>query len=243
MGDISKDLEPVKDIKKKLVDILKAEIDGKGIQEVDADEAGKVVDMIKDLAETEKACYAAKKDCYEAAYYKSVICAMEEWDDSDNEEIPDIAEEILRMGYPRGRGSNGGSNRSGSSYSSNGGSGNRSRNSMGRFTSNSGSSGSGSSYSGGRSGYRPSMMPDPADYRMWELGGAPSRGNYDDYMEARRNYTETRSQSDKSQMDKAAERHVRESVESIKDIWGDADPEMRRKIKSDLSKLVNNLDV
>ena len=42
-----------------------------GIENVDTHEMGMVVDMIKDLAEAEKACY-------EAEYYASVVDAMEE---------------------------------------------------------------------------------------------------------------------------------------------------------------------
>lgn len=60
------------DIKKKLLDEFDAEIERAGsIRNISTDEAGKVVDMIKDLAE-------AEEKCWKACYYKTVVEAMEE---------------------------------------------------------------------------------------------------------------------------------------------------------------------
>lgn len=47
---------------------------GRGMEAVDADELGKLVDMVKDMAE-------AKKYCLESKYYESVTKAMEEGED------------------------------------------------------------------------------------------------------------------------------------------------------------------
>lgn len=58
------------DMKCKLIDALKTQLSG-GVGNVDAEEAGEVVDMIKDFAQTDY--YEAK-----AHYYRSVEKAMEE---------------------------------------------------------------------------------------------------------------------------------------------------------------------
>jgi len=81
------ELEPIKDMCKKLEEVVKHEL-GKGIENVDAKELGEVVDMIKDL-------YEAKEKIVKACYYKGVLEAMEEHDFEDEDEI----EEEGRRGY------------------------------------------------------------------------------------------------------------------------------------------------
>lgn len=63
-------IKDLKETKEKLVDALKSKM-SMGIENVDAQEAGEVTDMIKDLAE-------AEKECWEAAYYESIVKAMKE---------------------------------------------------------------------------------------------------------------------------------------------------------------------
>lgn len=55
-----------------LVDAQKSEL-AKGVDSADTEESGKVIDMIKDLAQ-------AQKYCWEACYYKTLIEAMEDAD-------------------------------------------------------------------------------------------------------------------------------------------------------------------
>lgn len=55
---------------------IKREFD-MGIQNVDTDEMGKVVDMYKDLM-------SAKKNYYEAKYYESIVDAMEEYEEDES---------------------------------------------------------------------------------------------------------------------------------------------------------------
>lgn len=62
-------MREVADMKASLITLLKSQLSN--IETANTDEVYKVVDIIKDLAETEKYCY-------EACYYKSVIDAMEE---------------------------------------------------------------------------------------------------------------------------------------------------------------------
>ena len=62
-------LKDIVDIKHDLVEAVKAEM-AQGIEQVDTEEMGEVVDMIKDLA-------SAEKSCMEAAYYELVCEAMQ----------------------------------------------------------------------------------------------------------------------------------------------------------------------
>lgn len=97
---LEEESKPIKKMCEKLMDSINHELD-KGIENVDTKELGEAIDMIKDL-------YEAKKEMYEACYYKQVMEAMEEHDFENEEEIMEEG----RKGY-RGR----------------------SRDSMGRFTS------------------------------------------------------------------------------------------------------------
>lgn len=72
------------DMKERLISCMKSEL-AKGLEQVDASEAGEVIDMIKDIAQCEK-------NCWEAEYYRTVVEAMEEDDDEDDEYE-------MRMGY------------------------------------------------------------------------------------------------------------------------------------------------
>lgn len=63
-------IKDLKETKEKLVDALKGNL-ATGIENVDTKEAGEVTDMIKDLAE-------AEKECWEAAYYESIVKAMKD---------------------------------------------------------------------------------------------------------------------------------------------------------------------
>ena len=92
--------EEIGAIKKDLIKIFDSEIHRKGVDDLDTKDCGEVVDMIKDLAEAEKACM-------EACYYETIVKAMEKADED--------GEEDEKMGYnarhyasgrfaPKGRG-------------------------------------------------------------------------------------------------------------------------------------------
>lgn len=231
-------LKPVKELKEKLLECIKAEISAKGVECVDTEEAGKVVDMIKDLAETEK-------DCMEALYYHKVTEAMLSYEEprygyNANRSastgrytsagrgsrggrmgfIPphemDWGDDYMdggmmpSMGYGDGRSSNNGSN-SGRGHSSDGQS----------------SSGSSGYYWPGHD-----MMED-TDRRYGDA--------YNKYKMTRRHYTESRSDADKKEMKRYAEDHLNDSISTIKDIWEDADPILKQKMKEDFTKLVNDM--
>lgn len=212
MHDLAEVMEKgkeIKELKEKLVECFKAEVSKKGLDCIDTEEAGEVIDMIKDLAETEKCCM-------EALYYQKVTEAM-------------LSYEEPRYGYNPNRSV-----------------------STGRYTSGGGR--------GGRMGFKPHepwMSEDPWDGGSYG-GGNSSMGywpgreamdhmdprygeEYNRYRMTRRHYTETKSAEDKKEMSEHAEKHLRDSIDTMKDIWGDAEPELKRKMKEDLTKLVNSM--
>lgn len=210
---IESKMEDLKQMKSTLMEHLKVELT-KNMTNLDTEEAGEVVDMIKDFAEVEKLCY-------EAEYYKTVIEAMEE-------------ESEDRYGYTRNR------------------------DSMGRFTS-----------SNGRKGYRPyvDQMPyiegylnDPnfeqnrsTDGRSGTYSGGVRRGfvesewddkggkAYNEYKNYRRYYTTSHSDSDKAEMEKYMKEHVKDTLDTMREIYHNAEPELKKKIKSDIAKLVDDM--
>lgn len=220
------------EMKKRLVEIVKSEF-SKGIEQIDAKEMGEVTDMIKDLAEAEKLCK-------EACYYDSIVDAMEEGSDdpynmrmgyrnrmmpykpykSEEPYIdaylydndPSNLDRRFRMGYRDSTSRDGRMNRS--------------RDSMGRYTSNSGSN---------RSGYD--------DGRDWDPDMDPHYSRaVNQYKSARRHYTESHSQVDKEEMNRHANEHIADTIQTIKEMWEDADPTLRKKMKADLTSLVGTMN-
>lgn len=217
LAEVMEKIKPIKELKEKLLECFKAEISAKGIECVDTEEAGKVVDMIKDLAKTEKSCM-------EALYYQKVTEAM-------------LSYEEPRYGYNANRSAT-----------------------TGRYT----SSGRGGR-SGGRMGFVPPMVPqpemdwgndcDPGFYEesnkkrgywpgrdMMDGNMDPRYGNaYNKYKMTRRHYTESRSEADKKEMHRHAEEHLNDTIATVKDIWEDADPLLKQKMKEDFTKLIGEM--
>lgn len=216
-----KKMEDLTEIKNKLIHWTKGQADNEGLfhnmQELQV--LGEVADIIKDIAE-------AEEKCWKACYYKEIVCAMDD-------ERSDMGGE--RMGYnPR-------------------------RYASGRYA----PSGRGHM---GYSPYMPAghmdgpymhMMDDPYMHDGYTPSSAGNRSQsgsrmgytddrtvyspYERYKDARRHYTETKDMGSKKEMDRHADEHVREATESIKEIWRDADPEMKTRLKSQMTKLVNEM--
>lgn len=93
-------VERIKETKDQILERMEQTINERGIDRVDVNEMGKLADIVKDLAEAEKACW-------EAEYYMSVTEAMDEYGYEDE------------MGYAQGGeggGSQGGGSQGGSGY-------------------------------------------------------------------------------------------------------------------------------
>ena len=79
------DIKNMHEMIEMLVGCTKAEFDKKGIEQIDAEEMGKVTDMIKDLAE--------------AQYYRTLVVAMEESEYGEDYDENGPIEEEHRRGY------------------------------------------------------------------------------------------------------------------------------------------------
>lgn len=66
---------------------------------------------------------------------------------------------------------------------------------------------------------------------------------YHEYLDSRKHYTETKSQADKEEMEMHANEHLMDMMTSVKEIFRSADPDMRKRFKSDLTKFVGELPV
>lgn len=208
------------DMKNKLVECLDAEL-LKGIDCADTEECGKVTDMIKDLAK-------AEKDCLEAEYYKKVIEAMDE----ESGEEDSLSE---RMGYNRNRSA-----------------------STGRYTSGRGSrrtrnqSGSTSTT---RMGYNDKYdLADPywddtqrmygeSMDRVRDLEDPRYGKAYNKWKMAKKHYHNTRSQHDREEMSENAKEHMNDTVMTLKEIWKEADPELRKEMKNHMDALAKEMNV
>lgn len=219
MHELREKLEKVEDLEEKLISWVSEEAD-KGKHSFDTKEAGEAIDMIKDLAE-------AKEKCWKACYYKSIVEAMEEWEE----------EEEGRAGYDAWR------------YPS-----------SGRYASKG---------HGVRYGYIPNPpyyfdWEKDHDDKMGYVKGSRHRnmprgrmgyiedgdGNmmysgkgeaYDRYMDSKRHYTETHSKKDKDEMDEHAKEHIAKATDTFREIWAEADTDLKRKMKQDLTSLVGEM--
>lgn len=204
-------IKPISDMKEKLICALEAEI-ATGLDRIDTNEMGEIVDMIKDLSE-------AERNCFEKGYYYTVIGAMEE-----GENTPRYGED--RMGYNNRRYAN-------SQYAPKG--------------------------HGHISGYNPLIRDFPyieENLRYGYMGlkkdGTDRYGYYDemrhgkayhDFQNARKYYTESHSDSDKRLMEQHANEHLADTVATLRDIWKDAEPDLRKRMKRDLEKLIEEMNV
>lgn len=132
-------------------------------------------------------------------------------------------------------GSSGGSGSSGytENYGYNGGGQGGGSSQGGNSSGSSGSGGRGGSggSSGGRMGY---SDQDMERYFHDERHGKP----YRDWQMSRRHYTETKSEGDKKEMSEHAKEHMSDMVMTVKEMWGDADPQLKEQMKKDLTALM-----
>lgn len=207
-------LNDISEIKTDLVEELKHELRCKGYEKMNAWEVGQVVDMIKDLAKTEK-------DCMEKCYYESVISAMHDHGFEDEFEV----EAEGRMGYDNRRYSNG------------------------RYAPK------GHGHYSPVHGYTPMNSRMPMTNRSQTGSMSRSRMGYPEYSDdrygnayrefdkSRRYYHETKDSNQKMIMNHHADEHLQEIGETVRDIWSEADLEQKKKIKSDMSKLLAEMTV
>lgn len=242
MDELEMKVKPLEDMKERLVECSKAEL-MRGVESVDTEEMGDAIDMVKDLSE-------AIKCCYEAHYFKAVIEAMQgrggytmnggtplngframpapmgdmvpqmlnvgRRDDYNigDSEWDQMTASMPWVGYRMGYN---GSSRSGNSSGGSGSSG--------------GNSGSGGMSGGGRSGYGRDVEWNP------RYGEA-----YNKFRESRKHYQFSRQMEDKKEMNEHMSEHVMDTIATIREMWQDADPELRKKMKSDFEMLLKEMN-
>ena len=89
--------------------------------------------------------------------------------------------------------------------------------------------------------YIDAYLRDP-DFEQNMRNGSENGRMYDEYTNAKRHYTETKSSTDKDMMDMYASKHLNKTIETVKEMWADADQPHRTKMKSELTALVNSLN-
>ena len=169
------------------------------------------VHVLKEYIEMIKCLAETEKECQEADYYEAVVQAMEETGMMESE----------RMGY------------------------NPNRNRMGQYSDGRAGDRNGDSGSNSRRGYSPDRMYSrmmPGDDRD-EWGDDDPRHSeaFNRFRKAKRYYTKSHSEEDKQRMKDASNEHMMETMATIREMWDDADPDLRARMKTDLTNLVANL--
>lgn len=184
-----KELNKVTEMKNTLICWAKNEI-AKGCETCCTEELGEVIDMIKDLTETEE-------KCVKTMYYMNINEAMDEYDDD-------------RYGY------------------------NSRRYASGQYA----------PAGKGHLGYiETPHMTMPHRSQSGNIRSGYYSQPFEDFRMAKRNYTQSGSESDKKRMHDHANEHIMNSVDSIREMWKDADPELKHRIKNDMSSLVNEMNM
>lgn len=227
----------------------------KGKEQVCIEEMGKAIDMVKDLAEAEKAVW-------EKCYFKAIAEEMEE-EEKERKEMG-----MSRAGYDRWRTSSGRFAPKGTGHETSMAvaTGRRGytpeddklpnpyyddprmwpfqpwyqamgydrdgRTGDGRGESRSDGRSSQSTGSTGRMGYTPDDRRN--DGRM-------SEDQRSQYYNARRGFHESGSQEDRMKMDSEAEKYLMESIDTMRDIFAQADPKMQQKMKNDIAGLFREM--
>lgn len=103
-----------------------------------------------------------------------------------------------------------------------------------------------------RAGYTPHKTSRKTRYReederLMDMLRRDSSGMYgrayEEYQGLRRYYTETHNPRYKTEMDAHASEHVGNTLTTIREIWKNADPELRQRMRGDFTALVNEMTV
>lgn len=214
-------IEKMCNIQDKLISVVEMEL-ANGCENVDTHELYEVVDIIKDLSE-------AKKYCLEAEYYESVVMAMASGEEEPTEQAgrsgynpmpkPYVSQEPYVENYMRNKPMMQRpmqERQNDLAYR------------MG-YSRNNSMSANGSVSNVGEQG----MQTDVGNGRYGKA--------YEDYQYARRYYNQTHSVEDKQAMTEHANEHISDTVNTMRNIWAEADPEMRKRMKTDIQGLLNEM--
>lgn len=214
--EMMSEMSDIKEIKKTLISWLKGEVnDGK--ERFDTSSCGDVSDIIKDMAETTKACY-------EALYYKTVVEAM------NSGERPSYGEDEV-YGYNHRHTKSGKFASTGKGHPVYG---------YRPFVDH-------EPYIDGylhdpnyehriRTLSMDPMGYNPSDIRHDMSNRSKHGETYDNYRRAMRNYHETRSQADKEEMDAHHMMYMEDTINNLCAMWKEADPMLKKKMKEDFGE-------
>ena len=171
------------------------------------------VHVLKEYIEMIKCLAETEKECQEADYYEAVVQAMENSDMGYD-----------RMGYtPR-------------------------RTKDGRYKSQPDRTRMSDGDMDDRRGYDPydgpymRMMPGD-DRETWGDDEDDQYGkSFNRFRKAKRHYTKTHSEEDKQRMKDASNKHMMETMATIREMWDDADPELRKRMKTDMTNLMASMN-
>lgn len=188
-----------------------------GLNNLDTHEAGQVADIIKDLSEAKKNLTDAEKNEWESCYYASIVKAMKDADERGDEEdrygyIPREASRMGKRGMQRDR--------------------------IKRWVRDPDTF-EDEMYE--RAGYTPGRKMSRGDRSSDNSSDERYGKPYREYIDSRRHYSESKSQADKDMMEMHANEHLMDVMGSIREIYKSADPDMRKRMKSDLTKLVGEM--
>lgn len=218
MGDIKEmeyKMKTLCESKDTMLGWIKNEI-AKGFDWSNADILRVLTDCVKDLA-------SAEKDCYESEYYKSVTKAMDEYEDyiKENDSMKGPSNAFI-SGYNHRHLANG------------------------QFA---------AAGKGIKMGYQPEWgnvnikadMYDPTQTHPVRMGydNRPEHSRhgekYDMYHEARRHYTESHDMKHKEEADQRGMEYVRDGLSTFFEIFEDADPTLKRQLRSEILAAAENM--
>lgn len=213
---MEKKIHVITEMKDKLLSQLPLSLD-----EASVEVNGQIVDMVKDLAQ-------AEKDCWKACYYKSIVEAMKKEKDDGERYGYDKWRYASGEFAPKGRGHRSGYPMYPEIYDP--------MNHMADarefidpmriYGYNKGNSRNESSSK--RYGF-------PMDGDMMDVYKRP----YDKFMDSKRHYHESNDPNAKKEMDDHAREHLGEVLMTTKEIFGDASPDMKKRMKQELMAMVN----
>lgn len=112
------------------------------------------------------------------------------------------------------------------------------RNAMGQYSDGRGRN-SDSDSGNRRSGYTPDWRMTEQDSDWDDRYGRP----FNQFRKAKRHYTQTHSEQDREKMKEHANEHMMTSMATIREIYDNADPELKKRMKADLTKLAGEMTV
>lgn len=212
-------IEKMAEAKKTFLDWLCAEM-AKGEECFDGRAGGALTDMIKGLAEAEEKCMKAK-------YYEVVIGEMLDYDSEEDDEMGRYGYDNYRYASgrfaPKGRGRNVGHG---------------SRLKMGYPLDPHTHPGADRWDDYDRIiGHDP--MRYPYGYPEDQKDGRKTKSStYDEYKRSKMGYTQTHTDQDHRQMNDHILEATMETAEDMKEMWNDASPETKARMKANLSSLL-----